>query len=95
MTQPQKKTALPINVGRRFAPTDDAQRALYDRGRRVRNKLARRIERLRGLRASSRIEKLIAKAQESTYEAQSLATNSHEAKRYVAGLRRERRSAPR
>lgn len=81
----------PVNLGRKFVPEDDALREQYLRGRVVRNKASRRVLRREALRGSSRIERAIDKARKLTVEHQRIATNSHEAKRYVELARKELR----
>ena len=81
-----------LNAGRRFKSVDGETHGRTGRLKRGVwcNKIARRIERRRALRQSSRVEMAIIKARATIHEAQSLATNSHEAKRYIAALRKER-----
>lgn len=82
-----------LNVGYRLAPAKKGEDTHWPNGRlrrgTVRNKLARRIMRARAFRQDSSIEMAIVKARLLKHEAQSLATNSHEAKRYIAALRKE------
>lgn len=83
---------LPVNVGYRFAPANDPeQRTLYIRGHRWFNKLARRMVRGQAMRGRSRIERRLAQARARDYEAQRLASNSHEARRYIELARKEHR----
>lgn len=89
-------TVPPLNLGRSFKPSDGRLTHHEKSGRLLkltrRDKHRRRIGRRRGIREASSIEKALAKLRKENYEAQSLATNSHEAKRYVAMARRERLS---
>lgn len=94
MTEPAPKTWRErLNLGRKFQPVDGWEH--WPNGRRKRgtwrSKFARRIERRRAMKQGSRVEKSIAKARATIHEAQSLATNSHEAKRYIEALRKEAR----
>jgi hypothetical protein len=83
---------LPVNVGHRFGPVSDPEMArLYRKGHRSYNKLARRMVRGQAMRGRSRIERRLAEARERDYEAQRLASNSHEARRYIELARKERR----
>ena len=77
-----------LHIGNRFTPKDETAK-VNRRG----NKLERRLQRRRALRASSTVERAIAEARANSAEVTNLATNSHEAKRYAEAARRERQGA--
>jgi hypothetical protein len=87
MTAPATKTTRVLHIGRRFSWAQKPEGRVV----RVHDKLRRRIERGRATRASSRIERALEKSRRADYDVQKLATNSHEAKRYIAAARMERR----
>lgn len=86
VTATKPKRVRVINLGRRIT-ADLPEGAI---ARVVFNKVERRIERGRAMRASSSVEKALARCRRADLEVRRLSTNSHEARRAIAADRRER-----
>lgn len=83
------RKAPPINVGERYTPSDVER---YPNGVPINKRIKSSRRLLRGLirKHNSSIERAIMKARRVRLESERLATNSHEAQRYVAAERDER-----